>query len=392
MSISRNPHGAAMDNFLFFSEIFSPTRGGSAVWFDKVYSLLGDSRTHILTAKVPNDEQYDSGYPLTVHRLRLERKPYLKPESLPMYLRFLVHGLRLGVTNKFHSVHAGRVLPEGLVALVVARLIRRPCLVYAHGEEITTWTQPAKQRFLRFVYCHVDAVIANSRFTQQLLLDMGVSPARIHLIHPGFDDSLLKPGLETGPLRESFGLQGKKVILSVGRLSRRKGFDSVIRALPMVLKNEPQAHYALGGIGGDADYLKALVAEVGVDEHVTFLGELSDEDLPYWYNLCDVFIMPNRKVGEDTEGFGMVFIEANACGRPAIAGLAGGTGDAVIDGETGLRVDGESLNSISEGICRVLGDPQFAKMLGDNGLNRAREGFSWPVVARKTREVLADLG
>lgn len=381
-----------MKKFLIFTELFSPTRGGSAVWFDKVYRLLGDKGTHIITAKVAGAVAHDAIHPLTVHRLTLERKPYLRPESLGMYLMMLVAGLKLCLTHRFCSVHAGRVLPEGLVALLLARLIRRPCLVYAHGEEITTWTQPFKRRALRFIYRHVDAVIANSRFTQQLLLDMGVSPARIHLIHPGFDDGLLKPGLETGPLRESFGLQGKKIIFSVGRLSRRKGFDNVIRALPMVLKSEPQAHYALGGIGGDADYLKALVAEVGVDEHVTFLGELSDEDLPYWYNLCDVFIMPNRKVGEDTEGFGMVFIEANACGRPAIAGLAGGTGDAVIDGETGLRVDGESLHSISEGICRVLGDPQFAKMLGDNGLNRAREGFSWPVVARKTREVLADLG
>ena len=160
------------------------------------------------------------------------------------------------------------------------------------------------------------------------------------------------------------------------RSSRRKGFDNVIRALPIILAREPQAHYVLGGIGGDEGYLKGLVAELKVESHVTFLGKVADEDLPYWYNLCDVFIMPNRKVGDDTEGFGMVFIEANACGRPAIAGLAGGTGDAVIDGETGLRVDGESLHSISEGICRVLGDPQFAKMLGDNGLNRAREGFS----------------
>lgn len=378
-----------MDNFLVLTEVFSPTRGGSAVWFDKVYCILGDKNTHVITAKVPGDGEHDAEFPLFVHRLSLERKPYLRPESLVMYLKMLGRALSLIWNHPFHSVHAGRGLPEGLIGLIVSRIRPIPCIVYAHGEEITTWTQPVKRRVLSFVYRYVDAVIANSQFTKQLLLDLGVRPERIHLINPGIDINQFRPGLDTTALRKKFGLQDKKIIFSVGRLSRRKGFDNVIRSLPDVLKNEPQAHYAIGGIGEDLKYLKELAKQVDVEEHVTFLGKVSDHDLPYWYNLCDVFIMPNRKVGEDTEGFGMVFIEANACGRPVISGIEGGTGDAVLHGETGFRVDGEKLQDITSAICRILTDPLEANRLGANGLKRAQAYFSWTEVARKTKE-LAD--
>lgn len=377
-----------MGNFLVLTELFAPTRGGSAVWFDKVYRLLGGRSTHILTAKVANDEQHDAESPLTIHRLKLERNPMLKPESLPMYLRLLGHGIKLALSEDFHSIHAGRVLPEGLIALLISSLVGKPCLIYAHGEEITTWNQPAKQKALRFVYRHATGVVANSRFTRDLLLDMGVSSDRVHLINPGVDIHQFHPDLDGTLIKERYGLKGKKIIFSVGRLSRRKGFDQMILALPSIIASVPDAHYVLGGIGEDRAYLEELVADTGVSDHVTFAGKIPDEELPFWYNLCEVFIMPNRKVGEDTEGFGMVFIEANACGTPAIAGIEGGTADAVVDGETGLRVDGTSIDEIAQAVVRVLSDSQFQDRLGQQGLRRAHKEFSWESIADKTKKIL----
>lgn len=380
-----------MPGYLVLSELFSPTRGGTAVWFDKVYRVLGGG-THIVTSRVPGWESTDQAYPLPIHRLRLERRWYLKPESLGMYLRLFSKGLRLGLRQRFHSVHAGRVLPEGLAALTVARILHLPVLVYAHGEEITTWGRSAKWRAMRGVYRRADAVIANSGFTRDLLLDLGVGPSRVHVIHPGVDLEVFRPGLDTRMLRQRFGLDKKRMILTVGRLSQRKGFDMVIRALPEVLREISNAHYAVVGIGEDQEYLRALATQMAVSDHVTFVGEVSEDDLPLWYNLCDVFAMPNRKVGEDTEGFGMVFIEANACGKPVIAGIEGGTGSAVIDGQTGLRVDGEKVEEVERGILAILKSPELESRLGQAGLARARESFSWQTVAARTREVLADLG
>jgi phosphatidylinositol alpha-1,6-mannosyltransferase len=309
-----------------------------------------------------------------------------------MYLRLFSEGLRLGLRCRFHSVHAGRVLPEGLAGLAIARLLRLPLLVYAHGEEITSWRQPAKLRAMRAVYRRADAVIANSGFTRDLLLEFGVEPQRIHVVHPGVDLDVFRPRLETEALRRRFGLEKKRVILTVGRSNRRKGFDTVIRALPAVLREVSDAHYAVVGVCEDQQYLSALSAQMAVSDHVTFVGKASEEDLPLWYNLCDIFAMPNRRVGEDIEGFGMVFIEANACGKPVIAGIDGGTASAVIDGQTGLRVDGTKVQDVERGILSILRSPELGFRLGLAGLERVRESFSWQTVAARTHEVLTNLG
>src|SRR5690606_26937298 len=122
-----------------------------------------------------------------------------------------------------------------------------------------------------------------------------------------------------------------KLVLSVGRLSRRKGFDKVIQAFPALIHAGLDIQYVLIGIGEDYEYLFDLARKHDVADRVHLLGHVTAEDLPCWYNACDVFIMPNREINGDTEGFGMVFIEAAACGKPAIAGNAGGTGAAVVD-------------------------------------------------------------
>ena len=120
--------------YLVLTELFLPTKGGTAVWFDEVYRRLGDRTTHILTAAVPGDAEHDRDHPNTIHRLNLAHHPRLHPSSLPAYLRLFLRGLRLGFAQRFDAVHAGSVLPEGLVA----RLIWRPVVIYAHGEEIST--------------------------------------------------------------------------------------------------------------------------------------------------------------------------------------------------------------------------------------------------------------
>lgn len=378
-------------NYLVITELFYPTKGGTAVWFDNVYRTIGNGATHIVTAMVDGSNDLDKYYPCAVHRLPLDRRWYYRPESLGMYVELGKTALSLAFRSKFHSIHAGRVLPEGLVALLVARLAGRPLLVYAHGEEITTWTQPWKARFLRFVYRKADAVIANSEFTAQLLDEIGVNHSRIHLIHPGVDLQACRPGLDATGLRQRYQLEGKRVLLSVGRLSRRKGFDHVIKALPRILEQVPHAHYVIVGIGEDERYLRNLVRDLALDSHVTFAGAAGDDELPLWYNLCDCFIMPNRRVENDSEGFGMVFIEANACGKPVIAGIDGGTGSAVLDGVTGIRIDGEDIDAVAGAAVRLLSDPDYAQCLGRAGMERARSSFGWEHVAEKTVEVLKRL-
>jgi phosphatidylinositol alpha-1,6-mannosyltransferase len=377
---------------LVITELFLPTKGGTAVWAAEVYKRLGGREIHIVTADVPGAREFDATHPNTVHRLKLERVPWLKPESLLMYGRLFGRSLRLALTHRFEAIHAFRALPEGLVAWWVARLTGHPVVIYAHGEELTTW-RGRKHTAMVFALRHADAVIANSEFTRDQLVARGVAPEKIRLIHPGVDTERFRPGLPCDDLKARIGLAPQqRLILSVGRLSRRKGFDMVIRALPELLRQGLDVRYAVIGIGEDWDYLHALAQESGVAERVHFLGHVPAEELPRWYNACDVFVMPNREIEGDTEGFGMVFVEAAACGKPAIAGKAGGTGAAVVDGVTGFRVEGSRVEAVAAVLGRVLADDALARRLGEAGYERVGARFSWPSVADATRAVIRNPG
>lgn len=370
---------------LVITELFLPTKGGTAVWFDEVYRRLGKKEIHIVTAAVPGDAEYDTQHANTIHRVLLQRHAWLRPESLMMYLKLFGKSFSLAMRFDFDAVHSGRVLPEGLIGLLVARLIRVPSVIYAHGEEITTWRKSAKFKMMCFVYRHADTVIANSNFTRDELLKLGVKSKNIALISPGVDIDRFQPGLESADLRARIDVSpSQKLILSVGRLSRRKGFDQVIKSLPSLIEKGLDVHYAIIGIGEDRQYLQEFIESNGMNGRVHFLGHVELADLPRWYNASDVFVMPNREINGDTEGFGMVFLEASACGKPVIAGKAGGTGAAVIDGETGLRIDGDNLEEVKKALVDLLTDNGLSRRLGERGYARAQAEYSWEKIAEKT--------
>jgi len=363
---------------LVITELFLPTKGGTAVSFDDDFRRLGGKAVHIVTADVPGAAEFDRSHPNRVRRLALRRVPWLKPESLPIYGKLFLNSLWLAVTRRLDAIFAARALPEGIVALLVARLTGRSVLTWAHGEELTTWGRGRKFRAMCFALRHADRVLANSDYTRDLLVHLiGVAPERISLVYPTVDEQRFRPGLAAGDLRSAIGLDGgQKLILSVGRLQQRKGFDNVIRALPSLRQRGLDVHYALIGIGEDLERLRTLAAEFGLAERVHLLGHVSYEDLPRWYNACDVFAMPNRDINGDTEGFGLVFLEAAASAKPVVAGEAGGTGSAVVDGQTGLRVDGENVEAVSEALFRVLGNPEMAAEMGRRARQRVLAEFT----------------
>lgn len=379
------------NRYLVLTELFLPTKGGTAVWFDEVYRRLGGKELHIVTADVPGAREYDIDHPNSVHRLKLSRVAWLRPESLGMYLKFFAKSLWLALTRQFDGIHAGRALPEGLVAWLVARLTGRRVVIYAHGEELTGWGKGKKYDAMRFALRHADKVIANSDFTRDTLVAMGLKPANIEIIHPGVDIERFRPGYSFADLRSSLGLlPDSRLLLSVGRLSRRKGFDSVIRSIPALLKDDLDVHYAIVGIGEDEAYLDELAKGLGVSDRVHRLGHVPTDDLPRWYNACDLFVLANRDIAGDTEGFGIVFLEAAACGKAAIAGRAGGTGSAVLENVTGMRVDASSLPELTRALSALLRDPDKRSRLGEGGLARVRASLSWQSVADRTRALAGE--
>ena len=363
---------------LMLTELYLPTKGGTAVMFEDDCRRLGGRSIHVVTAAVPGGEDFDIGHPNSIHRLELRRHEWLRPESLAMYVRMLARALHLSMRHRFAAVLAGRALPEGLVAWCIGRLRGCKVFIFAHGEELTGWGRGRKFQTMCFALRHADAVIANSDFTRNTLISLtGVHPDKIVMAYPVVDADRFRPGLAHEDLRASIGLMPlQKLILSVGRLQRRKGFDHVVRALPGLVARGIDVHHAIVGKGEDWDYLDRLAGELGVRDRLHLLGHVDPNDLPRWYNACDLFAMPNRDIEGDTEGFGIVYLEANACAKPAMAGLSGGTGSAVEHNVNGIRVDGDSVSAVESGLTQLLLDEAHAQHLGATGRERVLAQFS----------------
>jgi phosphatidylinositol alpha-1,6-mannosyltransferase len=204
------------------------------------------------------------------------------------------------------------------------------------------------------------------------------------------DAERFRPDAGGAARRAELGLAERPVIVCVSRLVRRKGQDTLIRALPAIRKRVPGTALLLVGDGPDRGYLEQLARDVRAPEDVVFAGGVPGADLPSWYGAGDVFAMPcrTRRRGLDVEGLGMVYLEASACGLPVLAGDSGGAPDAVRDGVTGRVIDGESPGAASHVLATMLMDRQLASRLGNAGRAWALSEWGWDLQAERLLDLL----
>ena len=184
-------------------------------------------------------------------------------------------------------------------------------------------------------------------------------------------------------------------LLSVGRLVKRKGVDQVLKALEILEASEKNKswwkdlHYFIVGAGSEDEYLRAIVKTSSADlqSKITFTGAVVGEEKWRLLNACSVFVMPSRNIAGDFEGFGIVYLEAGLCGKPVLAGRAGGVSDAVIHGETGLLVNPEDPGAIAQAIKKLAENEDLRQELGRKGQAHARS-FFWPKQAEKFQQFL----
>jgi len=287
-------------------------------------------------------------------------------------------------------------LPCGAISWLVTRFLRIPYYLSAHGSEILD-TQNIKNplkhqvrkrlRWLKLTTLRgARAIFAVSEYTRQLIISQGVSPNKVFRIPNGVDSSRFRPMEDVDWVRIRHNLGGRKVILTLGRLDDYKGHDTVIRALPQVFKEVPQAVYLIVGRGPERRYLERLAEEAEVANHVIFAGYVPNEEVSSYYNACDLFVMVSREDEKDFEGFGLVYLEANACRKPVIGGDSGGVHDAIIHERTGLLVEPQDADAVAQAIIRLLRDPPEAQRLGENGRRRVEDELDWVHV---TRQMLA---
>lgn len=273
---------------------------------------------------------------------------------------------------------------DSYFGLWIYRWLRIPFIVFVYGNELleTMQHQYARQHMaLRFA----NRVLATSRYTAGLAEKAGADPERIKVVWPGCDSDFFQPKVVSDDLRRKLlGARHRdRVILTVGNLVSRKGQDMVIRALPALCRRVPDLVYLIAGEGPYRGELEKIASDVGVRDRVVFAGRVLDQDLPDLYSLCEVFVMASRERIEenDVEGFGLVLLEANACGKPVVGGRSGGVPDALADGVSGLLVDPSNPEEITEVLTRLLTDHDLAKRLGAQGRARVVEEFQWGQVS-----------
>jgi phosphatidylinositol alpha-1,6-mannosyltransferase len=282
---------------------------------------------------------------------------------------------RIVRNEKIAVLCIGELVAGGWLARACRQLFGLRTLIYIHGEEISTrarYDEGGRRR--RRAFAAADGIIAVSRFTRdELTSGFGVPPGKIELVSNGVDLARFVPRPKSEPLVARYGLQGRRVLLTVSRLYARKGVDRVIESLPAVLQRFPDLVYLIVGEGSYRPTLEHLVAESKLGRSVVFTGAVPDYELTEHYSVGDVFVMANREMPDgETEGFGLVFLEANACGVPVIAGKAGGSIDAVTDMVNGLVVDGDDTPAIAAAIIRMFEDDRLREWLRRGGAEVAR--------------------
>jgi phosphatidylinositol alpha-1,6-mannosyltransferase len=380
---------------LILTERFLPSVGGSINWLINSYSRYDFDRVVFVTPDQKDSDKIDRLLPFCIERIpaQIDNWDPLSPKSFYQYLKVVYFISSICLKYNVHQIHCAKVLPEGLIAHTIYLLLKIPYLLYAHGEEIQFGITSKKFRWIMpIIYSRSSVIISNSMNTQLLLSDLGIKPQKIHVIHPGVDiNHFYNRDNFKFTIRQQFNIGMNPTLLTVGRLQRRKGHDMVIRALPIIQQRFPLLKYLIVGDGEELSYLRDLSVSSGVTHSVIFAGRVSDEDLPKYYAASDIFIMANRAIDGDIEGFGIVFLEAAAAGKPAIGGRSGGTAEAVIEGITGLRIDGNNPWEIAQAVISLLSDPVKMQTMGMNGRLRVETEFTWESVVRRTQLLAATI-
>ncbi len=299
-------------------------------------------------------------------------------------------GFSCCLRNRIKVILANSWTLPGITAFLLHKVFGIPYMIFAHGLELHN---PQKSKRVAWLMSRVlgDAsrVIAISSYTCQRVQEY--VPAACVRIIPPFIDTKRFAAEKIVPDKR---LSNKRVLLTVGRLVAHKGQDIVIKALSRIRAQCPDIVYCIVGSGPYEEALRQAAVFHGVADSVVFAGEVPDNELAAYYASCEVFLGVSRyieKTGE-VEGFGIVFLEAAACSKPAIAGRSGGIADAVVDGETGLLVDPESSEEVAAAVIRLCNDKEFARRLGQQGKKRVEEEFSLDSFTRKFTEVMHEAG
>ena len=374
-----------MPSILLVTNDFGPRAGGIETFVMGLLERVPKGEVIVYTSHQSSTGEYDrrwrDEYGVEVVR---DKSSILLPT--PRVIRNLQ---KLIDERNLSTVWFGAAAPLGVSARWLRKAGAQHIVALTHGHEVW-WSKVWPFSWaISEIARSVDVVTYLGDFTQQAIARRFKDKNKLTKIAPGIDTEHFRP-LDVRELREKYGIADRATIVSVGRLVHRKGQDRLVEAMPLVLKEIPEAHLVFIGEGPHRKKLDELVKKLKLENHVTFIGRIQYSDLPRHISLGDIFAMPSRSrlFGLEVEGLGIVYLEASACGLPVVGGNSGGAPDAVKEGITGFVVDGNDLPEIADRIITLLKDDELRNQMGNAGRSWAMEEWQWKRWSQAFNQVL----
>lgn len=367
---------------------FPPKIGGMETMLSELAShLKTNAEVHVFAPKC--DSEVESGLDYSVTRSRW-------PGLVGYFIDAFLYCFRLLRSDHFDLVVAGSSLTAPIVYFI-GRLTNTKTVVNVYGLDLIH-PHHIYQLMVRAFLPHFDKVIAISHQAKVAAIERGAAPSKITIVNPGvrFSEFCAEPDVKR--IRAKYSANGRVILLSVGRLARRKGVAEFIEhALPRIVTSCQDVMFLVVGDNpqqslAHKDNVEARIVEIidrlGLAAYVSLLGRLSRNDLVELFHACDIFLLPAIPVEGDMEGFGIVLIEAAAAGKPVISTSVGGIPDAVIDGMTGLLVQPEAWDEFADAVLHLIEDKSKRQQFGQASRQRAKNELDWEVVSKHYRSAL----
>lgn len=366
---------------------FGPRAGGIETFVMGLIKRLPFGSVIVYTSAQENSAPYDLKWlqEFGVEVVRDKSKILLPTPGVAYCVNALVR------ERKIMTVFFGAAAPLGLLSRGLRKAGVREIVALTHGHEVW-WSKVFPFTLaMKSISRQVNTLTYLGEFTRNAISKSVTKVAAQSMVKiaPGIDTDHFSPQ-DARELRNELGLTEKKVIVSVGRLVHRKGQDVLIEAMPAIIKDVPEAHILMIGEGPYRSYLENRVKALGIEERITFIGRIQYADLPRYICVGDLFVMPSRSrlAGLEVEGLGIVYLEASACGLPVIAGDSGGAPDAVLEGETGLVVDGTQKTEVAAAVIELLLDPDRSQAMGIRGRRWIIQEWRWEIWSARFAELL----
>lgn len=371
---------------LLVTNDLGPRAGGIETFILGLLDQLDGSQIVIYTAKQKGSADFDSALTAKTGVVIFRDK-----SSILLPTPWVNRRVR-AVMQKYQSeiIWFGAAMPLAWMSVLLKRAGAKHIVAITHGHEV--WW--AKIPVFRQIFSHstksISILTYLGDFTRQAMAPVVNRNCSMVQIAPGISIEHFAPGAKPAALVKELDVDGKQVLISVGRLVHRKGQDKLLEALPQVLLSHPDVVLLFVGIGPRKKKLEQLVRRLDLADYVRFVGRVQYDKLPEYFRLGDLFVMPSRSrlAGLEVEGLGIVYLEASASGIAVLAGESGGAPDAVIAGKTGEVVDGTDPTKIAETIIELLDHPSTLIAMGSAGREWTEQRWSWQIWGERFREVL----